>query len=1563
MPWLRTPKLPASHQSPGEASPPLPLTSVAAFAKAAGEEQAITARKPLHKAAPPPAPKTTFLGREESALGRVATGVGHGAEYVATNIVPPELIQGVRNLPGNALGAVSDVFSGSTVGLNTAGRAVALPIAEAFPGRTPRDVVFDVWKHQLYESNKEIWQNKEMVGTALASQLRHNYAQTHNARFAVHVQQGGKKRTVVTTLSGARMLAESVHKAGGRIIGAHQLPEFSPLVEGLLNTGAFIGNFFTPGGEVLDPFVGAAKELAVKPAWGAVKAGAGAALEKSPEAVRTFFQEKGGRLLDWLERSVHIGLSIRPATVEAGETYVQPASRAARAARAATQEEQAAAADLFTRGPTSRAVTKAAKAYLAHPESEAAGRLATYGLRPEDAPLVAAMDKMSAPAREQLSYLAHAYGTGDLWVEKLQKRYPELAKIFQDIEAAGPRESIGLPTPSSQIVPEQAVTRYSDIKHGGSFFGEHARRTSELPPIPETALPGSARTLLERLQKSISDPVERERVMNRIHNTKLGAHSTAALYDAADEMVRVYEEGHLPITTSFNAREAYLRVHAYKDAMKKIADEAKASGADPALFIRLAKSYKALLTSPDYVKMAGDVGDEFSKLLSGGTHSWSAHTLSKEAWEDGLKAWPELVKLPAAQQKIAVAGNRLLQQAGEAHMLPEDLKGMQAALHARLSIPARADIESSLEAVVRAVTDSPTVTENVAAHGYSAEPHGIPFPLGEPVGEITHATLKTLESNRVRVMAVKRALEEKLPGSSSLVNVESMRRAADMTIHLFDNLGKMSQDLGLIDPVAVAARKGIHVRRSYEIFRGGVEKGLDALDAKIEQIRPSSPGRAAMLERYAAGLKENASTLYNIYGTDEGMFGPIGTALSKSRSNAPRSFLAMLEPVENVVDAIRVGGPVYANNIGRATYMDTLYKMGWWHDGPTLEATERLPDNPQYGPMGGKFVTPLAKSRIDIFTRASKQTARLAGDVTEGMGEEQYQKALMGGKLQGAEKALTWVTRGVKRLFVSYNPTSRLGFFVNDFQQEMMALPKQTGMEIADHTTSALHSLMSRDWVWQKYSELSPSLRDSSAAAEYMGRTVADLEQTKGPVRAIINGVTDPLRRLQSASSKLYQFEEALGKLTIAHGLLSHLDDFAKTGVIKSVSEPWPSIVAHAERYMADYADKPPLVDALTNKYGVFPFMTYVYKMFGNTLRNLSENPSVFARVVRAKTSFEQAYGPPPEAVAKEKADMPWYFQATSPFFLRLPGLAPTYVNTLPLMPWGVLALRSTSDPETALPLTVPYEYFGPQYKTLISMLLTNQDDFKRDIVPPGTPPADRWGYQWDYLLSRAPQYRDVLSFMGKKSATTTPRNTLELLTRAYPFDLTGSAKVNLAHWKGLWRQAARHAQALSKQYGASAASHGDFQRALAYTRSLQERYEQTLKASEDVPGMDELMRKLGAPPSQLPLLKSLLLSSGNPMDEQGWGQIGASMQNLSSQGMNPSWTDIARSAWESEHGRSFPQPVQAPQPAAAPVPVQRQVRKKSPSRNSQNESTAQTALSREAAQQAVALQPLPRHK
>ena len=798
--------------------------------------------------------------------------------------------------------------------------------------------------------------------------------------------------------------------------------------------------------------------------------------------------------------------------------------------------------------------------------------------------------------------------------------------------------------------------------------------------------------------------------------------------------------------------------------------------------------------------------DDFGDLLTTGKYK-AAYTPEPEELQALLANAPELSTFAPEVQKRLAAGMKIIGDLEAGGISTQAAYQMKSALKASLNLRYDANVTELVSNLVKA----DRVISREAALG--------PY-------------VKTKKAEEV--LRVRKAVEE-LAKEKGL-DIDTINTMAKMARNVDDGIGRLEADLGIISREQFDSMQGWHIRRSYN---------WDAVEEKIQQLYKTDPERAARLEHHYVALKESEKTLKNV-GYD---IGGIETGIAKRRKPLDPELREFLEQFNNLTDALLVSGKKAANTISSAMLYDGLRFSG-------IASESFLPGYRKIPGTLNKVATTTTKSGKGKTTTGHSWGALSGMYVPDTVYADlvRHAKELHTSPDELMSLWVKHVVRPLKLGNVVYNYVARAHNTVSNFMAMQLGTGVTNSFKLMGFGKSAMIDLMERGEAFQRFSRYSPSLREASIMLHEQFSNLMATE-SKGLFEKTLIG------KASKGIQKSMSWEEGMGKLTIFKIATT---DVAKGGLGMTDQQA----VLLAEKFMIDYGNVPPIVDVLRRKFGLFPFMTYGYKMAGNLLRAPIEKPEVIAKQWKFIDAMQNLVDP--EVVETEKGGLPEYLKDKIVF--RLPGKDARYINIEPFIPYNIFSPEGMASLSPANKIILGN--LGQPFKGFMELATNRNLLTGADIVPKGSDPVTAATIRGEYVTKQLAPLRQTMNLFDAISGTpqtptAKPRTAWEVIMVINNFDIDRNAELNY--------------KIKMKQYSDTVKLAGKtLQMENLDEREKQRRFENLMQYADQlriegvkqgdnlvkIRGLDEYLLQSGARPEDLPQLLSLYQERGAVVPE-----------------------------------------------------------------------------------------------
>lgn len=439
----------------------------------------------------------------------------------------------------------------------------------------------------------------------------------------------------------------------------------------------------------------------------------------------------------------------------------------------------------------------------------------------------------------------------------------------------------------------------------------------------------------------------------------------------------------------------------------------------------------------------------------------------------------------------------------------------------------------------------------------------------------------------------------------------------------------------MIRPETAAKWKDIHLRRIYQQFEDPQEF--------VKFLEQTDPAKAAEL----LGKIERGISLRRVGA-------PIPTGLTKQRQLLSAEVRAAKGEILQASSRFIAGGTLAERAIARGrAYQRVVQQFAVVEDvvrANPLATTffRQMPDTGGWGALAGKW---LPKEIADP----------LLNMVRRPEGIEAFLKSTVG----------LW-----KRAKTVWNPA----YHFRNLRSNVSLIHNRVGLGGLNPATwaRAVREVLTNGPALQEANAVSTAFTATFTKTE-LGLLVNDIEAARTPVEAVVNA----FRRVDAAGTRAQHFEEQMGKMVVY---------LAERG--RGLS---PALSAlSAEKALFNYAKVPPWVDQ-ARRWGMYPFITFPYKVATETIPQVLRRPGRFSQqaklieTMRTEAPEEEQRALPARMrsgghirVWNDAHGRPQYYDATYELVFGDIGESGTPVRAI------VGLLNGTAPREELLPLLTP---------------------------------------------------------------------------------------------------------------------------------------------------------------------------------------------------------------------------------------------------------------------------------
>ena len=549
---------------------------------------------------------------------------------------------------------------------------------------------------------------------------------------------------------------------------------------------------------------------------------------------------------------------------------------------------------------------------------------------------------------------------------------------------------------------------------------------------------------------------------------------------------------------------------------------------------------------------------------------------------------------------------------------------------------------------------------------------------------------------RSRALQVRAAVEKEAAAQG--ISRDVLHNAVKLGANLDEQIGKMEVDLGIITKGQFDGLRGLHIRRSYELF--------PEIEKRLYQLEKTDPVKYARIENEYNVFKQRLASLENANITESP--GGVGTTVGLPRKDLTPEFRLFLEQMQNYGDALLLSGRQAAKSISNATFYKAIYEAGLASD--VVDAARG-------------FTEPIGKSG-SWAALAGKWTSKpIAADLKRFATQEVQRDAILG-------KIWTdYIITPIKMTLVPINYVARMHNMMSNYVQYSLGIGDANLARYVKWKVAAGVSLLDRGPMFQLQARYSPSVREASIIAEM------NMAQRFGMGPAEMAIKNNVVWRVGKVGVRTMAWEEALDKHAF---FLRAMAPIEEGGLALSAR----NAALEAEKWIVDYTQVPPVIDWLRRKVGITPFITYTYKMASNLIRGPLAHPEVIAQIAKPYLGMMDMV--PENIRSAEKEGIPEYLHGK--VVIRLPGKEARYVNLDPYLPWSAFSPDAMA--QTPPELRAGFGLMGPPFSTIIELGMNRNKLTGADIVPEGADEVTAAKLRMEYLMRINPQMRQIKNFL-----------------------------------------------------------------------------------------------------------------------------------------------------------------------------------------------------------------------
>jgi hypothetical protein len=572
----------------------------------------------------------------------------------------------------------------------------------------------------------------------------------------------------------------------------------------------------------------------------------------------------------------------------------------------------------------------------------------------------------------------------------------------------------------------------------------------------------------------------------------------------------------------------------------------------------------------------------------------------------------------------------------------------------------------------------------------------------DKVGEIDVATRNAnLPGAGADLATVKQALAaqeaiEKYAASQGF-DVETLRDMVRFSRNLDEMYGKLLVNMGQLSSEQFEKMKGMHVRHIYKAFpnlQDAIDKIPDAakrsrLQAEYDRVLQ---GIDTLEDR---GLR--TSTIMAKQGQDVDVLGG-GIELSgaKSRTQVDEEMRVLLDEVRNIHGSLDLSGARAARNISIGQTYRAMAANEF------LASPIRTGFHPiqlrgkKWGALRGKYVSETVYGDLKRLTDQLRTRP-------EGM-IKFWQK---------------WIVRPYK---VANVPLNMLRARRNNSLSNLLAIQSATGVtdaaEIGHYFSLMLDEIRNHGSEWRLMTRYSPSATTSSIFHHMIDEGLTGLSSETGNT---IEDAAEWMLTRNFISKKLInsmEKEESYGKFMT---YLIARDKFKMNPLEATL---------FAENTMIDYANVPPIVE-WARRNGIFPFMTYSYKMAGNLVKWGMDKPTTFLKQLKALNNLQKNLMGSQIIQAEEPGVPDWMHIP-----MRIPGREPRYIDLANMLPHNIFMTTKKSETKADKLAAYMIENLGYPFKAVMETALGVNAGTGLPLYPEGSTKDERAKIAYKHLTT-----------------------------------------------------------------------------------------------------------------------------------------------------------------------------------------------------------------------------------
>lgn len=600
------------------------------------------------------------------------------------------------------------------------------------------------------------------------------------------------------------------------------------------------------------------------------------------------------------------------------------------------------------------------------------------------------------------------------------------------------------------------------------------------------------------------------------------------------------------------------------------------------------------------------------------------------------------------------------------------------------------------------------------------------------------------------------------------INEDFIKGLSKMVLEEDQVFGRFFVRHGMMDNEQFVRNQGWHLRRGYELYTdddilkkveervaGMPQAQADAIREEAQSIINQRKTGSLLRNLRNINISREAKTTGNVVFPEGGL----ATTFLKPRTYMSKEMQEILGVYDDIAAVHQLNAKLHASAGANALHLAALEKFGLVENknigdfiqlGKTITKEGAEPSS--WGKLSGKFVHPWLATRLQwLFARDEAQALDnfIVHMVSEWKGALITSVPTMLRNLASNAMAI-YITPEMEEAGVS--------------MWNLMSHGKRMAKEIADGGGT----------TFERYSRHSDSMFHNIGPVERSVTRGDKLVDTKSLLEG--EGSMAKLFRLSNearyAGNNAFSATEKHAKLT----MFSILTDInPKTGA-QYFSDA--EAVKIAEKTLIDYADVPPIVDALRRF--TPSFITYPTKMAANLVewayRNPGKQVSLYNKIRNANRASYEDYNTEIKMLPDTRQNK---------LLLRIGGDKmgkPTYLDLTYYIPHSIFMFNDVDmddDPLTTTAAKVFMNFFGPMFD-IVSKLSTNRDKYGNIIVEGPTGTLDQMKSYGGALLDYFPAARQAKQVFINASGQAQKMDDYRQTPQSWWYPLTGARKFDI---------------------------------------------------------------------------------------------------------------------------------------------------------------------------------------